>query len=326
MARRNKLEAAVFDFILVSGGSNKSAQHVTRLRVNSGAIVTEQGVVGVIAELRSGHGSGIGLRAEGIRVGGVVALLGVVAVLPSIGFGAADFVAPVGAGRKIPASIGAEDLLCITLVETWRSENRLAGDAGVAGVVAEREAELVSVGERITKISGERAIDERVVKALAVGMEISGRGGVIEFADEAAEIATTARGGKVAALGKNGEGGDARITAMGEELDHAGDGIAAVERALRAADDFDLVNIFGGEAGEIDAAAGRIDGRAVHQHLGEIGIPAVQENGGGASGRAGAVDGDAGRELQQLRQRRGLTFVYDLAGNDIGGRGGLRFG
>ena len=232
----------------------------------------------------------------------------------------------MGAGCELPAGVGGENFLAIALEEIRRALKRGAGDARVAGVVTEREVELVGAGKRVAEISGEGAVYEVIVRALAVGLEIGGGRGIIEFTYEAAEVGATAGRGKIAAFGIGAERGSARVAAMGEELDDAGDGVAAVDGAFGASDDLDFGDIFGGEAGEIHAAAGRINGCAVDKNLGEIGIAAVQKYRSAAAERPGAINGDAGRKLQELGQRDGLAVVNRFAGDDIGRRGGLLSG
>ena len=53
--------------------------------------------------------------------------------------------------------------------------------AGETGVAANGEAELIRIGEAVAEISGEAAVEERVVDALAVGMEVGAGNGVVEF-------------------------------------------------------------------------------------------------------------------------------------------------
>src|SRR5882757_7563567 len=185
---------------------------------------------------------------------------------------------PVGAGGELPAGVGGENFLAVSLEEIGRALQRGAGNAGVAGVVTKRDVELVGVGKGVAKISRERAIHEVVVGTLAISPEIGGGAGIVEFAEDAAEVCATACGRKIAAFGVDAECGNTGITAMREELDDAGNGVAAVNSAFRATHNFDLVNVFGGDAGEIHHAAGRIDGRAVDEDLGEVGIAAVEEN------------------------------------------------
>ena len=106
------------------------------MRGDVGAVVLECAVAGEIAELSGGDGRGIGLRAESVGIGGEKALHGIVVHLARVGFAAADLVMPVFAGGEIPAGAGTENMLAVALIEIGRFEERLAGDAGDAVVVA----------------------------------------------------------------------------------------------------------------------------------------------------------------------------------------------
>src|SRR5882757_10092209 len=135
---------------------------------------------------------------------------------------------PVGAGGELPAGVGGENFLAVSLEEIGRALQRGAGNAGVAGVVTKRDVELVGVGKGVAKISRERAIHEVVVGTLAISPEIGGGAGIVEFAEDAAEVCATARGGQVPTLRINTECGNASISAVREELDDAGNGVATV--------------------------------------------------------------------------------------------------
>ena len=135
------------------------------------------------------------------------------------------------AGGELPAGVGGKNLLAVALEKIRRALQSGAGDARVAGVVAKGEMELVGIGKGVAEISGQGAIYEIVVGSLAIGLEIGGCGRVIEFADEPAEVRAAAAGRKIAAFGIGGERRYAGLAAVGEELDNAGDGIAAVNRA-----------------------------------------------------------------------------------------------
>src|ERR1700722_440405 len=129
-------EEGVFDFVFVAGGDAEIRKQITRLRGDVGAVVLETAVAGEIAELGGGDGRGIALRAERVGIGGEKTLLGIVVDLAGVGFGAAYLVMPVFAGGEIPAGAGTENMLAVALIEIGRFEERLAGDAGDAVVVA----------------------------------------------------------------------------------------------------------------------------------------------------------------------------------------------
>ena len=80
---------------------------------------------------------------------------------------------------------------------------------------------------------------------------------------------------------------------MGEELNDAGNGIGAIDGAFGAADDFYFIDVVEREARKINGAAWRIDGHAVHEDFGEVGVSAVEKNGSGSPFGSRAADGDA---------------------------------
>lgn len=214
-------------------------------------------------------------------------------------------------------------MLIVNLMETWRFENSLAGNAGVTVVVAEDEAELIGVAETVTDIGGECAVQERIVGALAVRLEIGSGSGVIEFAEQSAELRAALTGRETAAIGVNAEFRDARRAAMREELDDAINGVGAVHGAFGAADDFDFIDVVEGEVGKIYRAAGGIDGGTIDEHLGEIRIAAIEKNGGGAAFGTGASDGNVGRKEQRVGQRDPLRRIDLIFRDDRDGRGRL---
>src|SRR5271167_4673429 len=114
---------------------------------------------------------------------------------------------PVRAGGKVPTKIGAEDFLAIALGEIGRPEERCTGDARTAGVITQRKMDLVGVGKGVAEVSAVGAIEESVVGALAFGREIRSRAGVIEFAEEAADLRPTAAAGEATPFGEDGDFG-----------------------------------------------------------------------------------------------------------------------
>src|SRR6202035_1966503 len=170
MARGSKLNAPVFDFVLVADGGDEIARDIAGLRVNGRAVVLEQRIVWkTVALIRK-------------------------AVLAGVGIGADELVMPVGTGSDLPAGVGGKNLLAVTLEKVRNSARgkRGAGNAGVAGVIAERDVKLVGVGKGVAEISGEGAIYEIIVGALAVGLEIGSGPGIIELAEDAAEVGAAA--------------------------------------------------------------------------------------------------------------------------------------
>ena len=130
-------------------------------------------VSGEIAELSGWYGRGVALRAERVGIGGEKALHRIVVCLPSVGLGAADLVAPVLAGGEIPASAGTEKVLRVTLVEIRRLEESLAGNAGDAVVVAERQADLAGVKAALDNYA--RAMENGDMYALKAVMQLNSK-------------------------------------------------------------------------------------------------------------------------------------------------------
>src|SRR5258708_14347110 len=188
----------VFEFVLIAGGNGEIGEQIACLSADVRAVVLNVAVAGEIAEFGGRNGRGIGLLAGGIRIGGEKALQEIVAVLASVGFAAADFVAPVFAGGKIPAGAGAENVSEITLVETGRFEFGLSGNDGDTGVVAATDAKLIVIAETVAEIAGERAIQKIIVRPLSVGLQIRFGGGAGEPPEQSANFRATPTGSELA--------------------------------------------------------------------------------------------------------------------------------
>src|SRR5579862_1816558 len=256
-------EKGVFNFVFVAARDAEVRKQEARLRPDARAIVLKAAFANEIAEFWRGDRCGIGLWAEHASIGGIKALNWILVVLIRIRFAAADFVAPVFAHRKIPARIGTKQVLCVPLVEARRFEDGLSRDARDAVVVAQRKTELVGVADGVTEIAGERAIQEIVVRSLAVRLEVRRRTRIIERAEQSAQLRSAAARIEAAAFAVNAELRHARLATMREKLHHARNGIRAVNRAFRPANDFDFVDVVEREAREIDSAPGRVDRRAI---------------------------------------------------------------
>src|SRR5258705_11308283 len=121
------------------------------------------------------------------------------------------------------------------------------------------------------------------------------------------------------------------FASVGKRLDHTRDCVGAIEGAFCATNYLDFINVVEREVGKIKPATGKIYGGAVDQHLGLIGIAAVQEDSGEAAFRTGAVDGDTRRVYQDVGEGNGLALLDFVAGDDSdrGGsfllQGGFRF-
>jgi hypothetical protein len=108
---------------------------------------------------------------------------------------------------------------------------------------------------------------------------------------------------------------------MREDLNHAGDGVGAIEGAFGAPDDFNFVDVIEREVREVDLAAGIVDGGAVDQNFGVIGVAAIEEEGCEAAFGGIFSDGDTWRVQEDIGERNGLALVNFLT-RDYGDRGG----
>src|SRR5260370_13496320 len=110
---------------------------------------------------------------------------------------------------------------------------------------------------------------------------------------------------------------------MGEELGGAGDGVRAVQRALRAVHQFDVVDVVERGVGKIKEAAGLVDRRSVDEEFGEVGVAAIKKESGESAFPARASDGSAGASSERVGKRDELALIDFGAGDDIHGRGSL---
>src|SRR5258708_22232962 len=111
------------------------------------------------------------------------------------------------------------------------------------------------------------------------------------------------------------------FTAMRKRLYHTRNRVGAIEGAFCAANYLDFIDVVEREVGKIKRATGKIYGGAVDQHIGLIGIAAVQEDTGEAAFRTGAVDGDTRRVYQDVGEGNGLALLDFVPSNDRDGGG-----
>src|ERR1700730_8357981 len=133
MPRGNKCDCSVFHFVLVARSGSDISRDVGALRGNSRAIVFQDIVVAK--------------RRIEIEV-----------VLAGVGLRSHELVMPVWTRRKSPAKIRAEYFLAIALGEIRRREQGCTGNAGAAGVVPQREMNLIGIGKEIAKVPAYGAI------------------------------------------------------------------------------------------------------------------------------------------------------------------------
>jgi hypothetical protein len=126
----------------------------------------------------------------------------------------------------------------------------------------------------------------------------------------------------VAATSRRDDGTRQSARATGEDLDHARDGVRAVQHARGAAHDFDALDVVGGQGAEIHRTTGIVHRDAVDQHFHVLALAAAQKERRVAAERAGAREAHARKRFQGGGERRDPTQAQLLAGDDIdGGRG-----
>ena len=162
----------------------------------------------------------------------------------------------------------------------------VAGDLAQAVVIMADKTEIEIVGDLIAQLgAGGDIVVKIVIAALArrqqvqrrdrrgAGKEMLHRRLIVEIALGAGKRRALVEGVETAAFDIGGDRHRA-FAAFGDDIDHAADGVGAVERALRSAQHFHLGDIAGQQFGDVDRAAGGRgigDVDAVQQHLGMVG-------------------------------------------------------
>src|SRR3569623_7764 len=155
------------------------------------------------------------------------------------------------------------------------------GAEAEAGVAA-RDCGVDAGGEAVGTEAGGVEADAQLVAAV-MGADAEGAGAVAAGAHR--EIALRA----------------VRAAAAGDDVDHAADGLGAVQAGAWAFDDFDVINHLGRNVLQRGAADGAgIDLDAIDHHQGVIAVGAPDEHRRGLAGAAVAADVDAGVEAQQI--------------------------
>ncbi len=106
---------------------------------------------------------------------------------------------------------------------------------------------MIRTGEVVAEVAGEAAVQEGIVHALAIGLKVGACGGVVEFAEETADLRAAAGGRKTAAFGKKIEFRNSRGALVAEDLYYAGHGVGTVKGAFGAMNDLDFVDVIEGE-------------------------------------------------------------------------------
>src|SRR5690606_29443426 len=108
-----------------------------------------------------------------------------------------------------------------------------------------------------------------------------------------------------------------RITAFGNDVDHAGEGVGAVEAALRAAQDFDAIDVVGQKRGEVElAGADCRDFDAVDQNQYMVAFGATNAHLSLRTERAALIDRHAGYFAQDVLQVGGAPRLNGFAAVD----------
>ena len=110
------------------------------------------------------------------------------------------------------------------------------------------------------------------------------------------------RGVEVSAIGAEQQFRRLAAAGAAEHGDHAGHGIRAVERALRAAQQFDAVHALQGNGAKVEGPAGFVHWNSVDNDFVVVGVTTAYEQGRQSATLAGVTDDDAGKEADCIRQ------------------------
>src|SRR6266436_2082564 len=267
MPKVESANVAVLNLVLITRRCAKPRKQITRLCAQAAAIVF---ILAIRKRKITSNRRNRCRRERGAKWISDVEEIGkpIGIELTIVGFGAADFVVPARAGNKVPAGTGAEEVQCVALIQIGWQEQRLAGDARIAVVFAQRHANLVGIAKAVAKIARKRAVQKTVVRSLALSLEVRCRKRIVECAQQAADLAAATPRGKTATFAEETEFRSACCAAMRENLDDASQRVGSIKSALGATHDFHLVNVVQGEIGEIDGVPWFIHGCTINEHLG----------------------------------------------------------
>ena len=147
------------------------------------------------------------------------------------------------------------------------------GAVGVAGAQAQRRP----VGQLHADVPALQRVRVVVVRTLTHGVELVAEQVVVEAAIGAGERCISVRRAQVSAVRAETQFGNGRAAGAGKDLHHAGHGVGAVERALRAANELQTVRSGQGKHAEVEDSAGIVDGNTVHNHFVVGGLAAAHE-------------------------------------------------
>ncbi len=204
----------------------------------------------------------------------------------------------------------------------------VVGDLAQAGAIVTDQAQVEIVSDVIAQLGRGLDLVIEVVVALfarqqkrrrrhrrGAGMHMIHRHHVVETAIRAPQRGALVEGIEAAAFRLGGEL-QRPLACLGDDVDHAADGIGAVQARLRPTQHFDAGDVAGQILADIRGIRGRGrigDVDAVDDHLGVIGIGAAHEQRGLATQAAALFHEQAGHGFQ------GVGQTAFLAGIDIGG-------
>ena len=194
-----------------------------------------------------------------------------------------------------------------------RREDALDRHARLVLVVAIDEGERAVEGQRDADPPVERVDVRAVVLELPVALEVRARERVVEDLVRAAERDPAVQGVVVAAEGldRSGEGTRAFLR---DDVDHAADGVGAVEGGLPAADHLDPLDQIGGDIGEVSLSErGARDAHPVHEDQDLVGVGAADGHGRELAVAAGLLDADARNVPERVVERRVVIGLDVLA-------------
>jgi hypothetical protein len=108
------------------------------------------------------------------------------------------------------------------------------------------------------------------------------------------------------------------------EMHDAADGVGAEDRALRAADDLDPLDVAERQEAEVEAAAEAVRADAVYQDQRVVRLASAREDRGQRAASAAAAHGEAWRRAQRVGHRLELAGAQRAGVDDRGRRGRLR--
>src|ERR1700686_902846 len=127
---------------------------------------------------------------------------------------------PAGTGCELDVEVGTEIVQGSSIGEVRGLEQRLAGSARGAVVVSKGQTCARRIAKTPAKISGERAVAEGVVGALALRFEIRNARGIIEIPKQTGKVRAAAPRREITSLRVGSEFRNARGSTVRENLNH----------------------------------------------------------------------------------------------------------